>query len=72
MPCICLHDKLDHETERDAGWHEGKCTKCECTGFYAKRTYEKDLKNGFNMTYSMEQMYKRNFVIPKTMDCENK
>lgn len=61
MACICTHDKMVHETWRDYGWHEGGCTKCGCTSFYAKRTFEKDLKNGYRFTSDTVRMYEQNY-----------
>jgi len=46
MACNCGHDKLNHETARDEGWHQGECTKCNCPCFYALRTLKKDIKAG--------------------------
>lgn len=62
MPCVCTHDKMDHDTERDQGWHQGACSKCECTSFVAKRTFEKDTKSG-DIIYpnSTIKMYEKNY-----------
>ncbi len=61
MPCVCTHDKIIHETWRDYGWHEGGCTKCSCECFYAKRTFEKDMKNGINIPNSVIGFYEKNY-----------
>jgi hypothetical protein len=58
-----------HETWRDYGWHQGGCTKCECESFYAKRTFEKDVTNGYHTTPDAKRIYTKNYITKATR-CE--